>query len=79
MATKKKRGSEVKEVTDWVTQAEAAERRGVGVNVIGNWLARGRLRHTKTMFGKRLVSLSEVMGYEPLKGGRPSTKKGSKR
>jgi hypothetical protein len=79
MATKKKPKAGVKEVSDWVTQADAAAKRGVHVNVVNNWLARGRLKHTREMYGRRLVSLSEVMSYEPSKGGRPSTKKGGKR
>jgi predicted site-specific integrase-resolvase len=77
MATKKKRSSGGEEVNDWVTQAEAAEARGVTVNVVGNWLARGRLRHSKEMYGRRLVSRSEVLNYVPSKGGRP--KKGGQR
>jgi len=76
MATKKAKKSGGDEVSDWVTQKDAAEARGVEVNVIGNWLLRGRLKHSKVMFGKTLVSLSEVMSHEPLKGGRPKTKKG---
>lgn len=63
-------------MNDWVTQAEAAEARGVGLSVVGNWLVRGRLKHSKTQHGKRLVSLSEVLNYVPSKGGRPRTRKG---
>jgi hypothetical protein len=66
-------------VSDWVTQSEAAGKRGVAVNVVNNWLARGRLKHSKTQFGKRLVSLSEVLSYEPGSGGWPKgrSRKGS--
>jgi predicted site-specific integrase-resolvase len=61
---------------DWVTPKEAADERGVEVNVVTNWLSRGRLKHTKTEHGKRLVSLSEVLNYVPSKGGRPRARKG---
>lgn len=66
-------------MTDWVTQKEAAEQRGVEVGVIGNWIRRRRLRHVKMEYGKRLVSLSEVLNHEPLKAGRPSAKKGGEK
>ena len=74
MATKKKAVRRAKEVTDWVTQKDAADARGVELNVVSNWVSRGRVRH-KDAYGKRLVSLSEVLGYEPSKGGRPSKKR----
>ena len=79
MVTKRSKSVRGGRVTDWVTQSEAAAERRVGVNVIGNWLLRGRLKHSKEVYGKRLVSLSEVMRYEPLKGGRPKTEKGRKK
>jgi hypothetical protein len=74
MTTKKKATRRVKEVTDWVTQKEAADERGVELNVVGNWVARGRVSH-KDAYGKRLVSRSEVLNYQPSKGGRPSKKR----
>lgn len=73
---KRKPKQEGEEVNDWVTQAAAAEARGVGLNVVGNWLVRGRLKHSKVEHGKRLVSLSEVLNYVPSKGGRPQSRKG---
>jgi transposase len=75
MTKKKKKSEEGEEVSDWTTQKEAADARGVGVNVVTNWLARGRLKHSKTQHGKRLVSLAEVLNYQPSKGGRPSKKR----
>lgn len=66
----KRKASAVAVVEDWVTQAEAANLRGVSVNVINNWLARGRLKHMREQFGKRLVSRAEVLSYQPSKGGR---------
>jgi hypothetical protein len=59
---------------DWVTQKEAADARGVALNVVNNWVGRGRLTKTKEAFGKVLVSLSEVLNYEPSKGGKPPKK-----
>jgi hypothetical protein len=75
MATKKASRTGGSKVKDWVTQKEAAEARGVGLNVVGNWLVRGRLKHSKVEYGKTLVSLSEVLNYEPQKGGRPARKR----
>jgi predicted site-specific integrase-resolvase len=60
--------------SDWVTQKEAADARGVSLKVVNNWVGRGRLTKTKEAFGKVLVSLSEVLGYEQSKGGRTPQK-----
>jgi hypothetical protein len=70
----KKIAGVLSEPGDWVTQKEAADERGVALNVVNNWVARGRLTKTKEAFGKVLVSLSEVLEYEPSKGGRPPEK-----
>lgn len=74
MVTKKKAYKGDEEVSDWVSQKEAADARGVELNVVNNWLSRGRLKHSKTQFGRRLVSLSEVLNYEPGQGGWPKGK-----
>ena len=72
---------------DWITQSEAAALRALSVQVVNNWVRRGRVR-TKERYGKTLVSRSDVLAYNPdeNKGGRPSkeakkngTKKGSKK
>ena len=55
---------------DWITQIEAAELRGLSVQVINNWVRRGRIRSTE-IYGKVLVSRADVLSYEPGKGGRP--------
>jgi predicted site-specific integrase-resolvase len=55
---------------DWITQSEAAELRDLTVQVINNWVRRGRIRTTER-YGKILVSRSDVLAYEPGKGGRP--------
>lgn len=58
---------------DWITQLEAAELRGVAVQVINNWVRRGRVR-TREQYGKVLVSRSEIQSYEPMKPGpKPKT------
>ena len=57
---------------DWITQSEAAELRALSVQVINNWVRRGRVRTTER-YGKVLVSRSDVVAYNPdeNKGGRP--------
>lgn len=58
---------------DWITQLEAAELRGVAVQVVNNWVRRGRLRTTER-YGKTLVSRGDVLAYEPQKPGpKPKT------
>jgi hypothetical protein len=71
MPSKKKKPSEGESVDDWVTQTDAAKARGVSLSVVANWLARGRLKNSKVEYGKNLVSLSEVLNYQPLTGGWP--------
>ena len=59
---------------DWITQLEAAELRGVAVQVVNNWVRRGRVR-TKELYGKVLVSRGDVLAYEPQKPGpKPNSK-----
>jgi predicted site-specific integrase-resolvase len=58
---------------DWITQLEAAELRGVAVQVVNNWVRRGRIR-TKERYGKVLVSRGDVLAYESLRPGpKPKT------
>jgi hypothetical protein len=72
---KKKNGSEP---DDLITLTEAAELRGyAGVSAISRLIERNRLRVFER-YGKRLVSRAEVEAFEPAKGGRPSSKKGTK-
>lgn len=70
---------------DWITQLEAAELRGVAVQVVNNWVRRGRIR-TKERYGKVLVSRSSVLAYEsqkpgpkPKNNGASSKKEGGKK
>jgi predicted site-specific integrase-resolvase len=61
---------------DWITQLEAADLRGVAVQVVNNWVRRGRIR-TKERYGKVLVSRGDVLGYESQKPGpKPKAKPG---
>ena len=72
MATKKKLELEV-DVKDLMTQADAAELRGVSRAAITDLVKRGRL-NTVEMFGKRLVFRSEVVAFEPVHKGWPKGK-----
>ena len=63
---------------DWITQTEAAELRGLSVQVVHNWVRRGRVRTTER-YGKTLVSRADVLAYNPVenRGGRPPKPKAS--
>jgi hypothetical protein len=74
---KKKERSKEAVPDDLITQTEAADLRGVDLGAVNQWVRRGRVRSFEK-YGRRLVSRSEVLSYDPgaHKGGRPSTKKG---
>lgn len=55
---------------DLITQTEAAELRNSTVAAINELVRRGRLRSVER-FGKTLVFRSDVLAYQPSKGGRP--------
>lgn len=55
---------------DLITQLEAAELKGCSLQAINNLVRRGRLKGYEK-YGRVLVSRSEVVGFEPSKGGRP--------
>lgn len=76
MAKKKEQEGGTNSFDDYVTQSDAAARRGVDLSVLNAWVRRGRVR-SKEVFGRRVVYLPDVMSYEPEanKGGRPPTKK----
>jgi excisionase family DNA binding protein len=69
----KRRDSAKVDMTDLMTQAEAAELRGVSRAAITDLVKRGRLRIVK-MFGKKLVYRSEVEHFEPVRKGWPKGK-----
>ncbi len=58
---------------DLISQAEAAQIRGVTRASINELIKRGRLRPVE-IGGKTLLYRSEVVAFEPEKGGRPATK-----
>jgi hypothetical protein len=68
--------------SELITLTEAAKLRGYkDVSAISQLVRRGRLRSAER-FGKTLVYRSEVLAFEPSKGGRPSkqaSKKGGKK
>ena len=59
------------ELSDWISQAEAARLQGVTRQAISKLVKSGRLK-TLTIAGKVLVSRSGVEGYIPETAGRPS-------
>jgi hypothetical protein len=64
---------------DLITLTKAAELRGYkDVSAISHLVKRGRLRSVER-YGKTLVYRSDVLAFEPDKGGRPLKKKGSKK
>ena len=68
------------DLSDLISQAEAARIRGVTREAIYNLVARGRL-NTKEVLGRKYVYRSEVLAFEPAKTGvKPvSKKKGGKK
>ncbi len=64
-------------MSDLITQAEAAELRGVSRAAIASLVKRGRLRK-KVLFNNVLVYRSEILTFEKEKPG-PKTKKGGKK
>ena len=66
----KKKGSE-KAGNELITLSEAAALRGYKhVSAVSQLVRRGRLRSVER-YGKTLVYKSEVLAFEPEKGGRP--------
>jgi excisionase family DNA binding protein len=61
-----------------VTQAEAAEIRGVSVQAINYLVKNGRLRSVKVA-GRVLLFRDEVEKFKPSLGGRPKGKQSAKR
>lgn len=75
------------DLTDLISQTEAADIRGVTRASINELVKRGRLS-TVNIGGKTFLRRSEVLNFEPDKGGRPpkpkdesakTGKKGSKK
>ena len=55
---------------DWISQAKAADIRGVSRQAIHQLVQKGRFR-TYEVAGRTLVLREDVVQYEPDKGGRP--------
>ena len=73
-----KKSKNISEPEDLITQKEAAEISGRTIAAINELVRRGRIASFER-FGRVVVSRSAVLAFEPDKGGRPSTKKGSKK
>ena len=58
---------------EWVSQAEAADIRGVTRQAIHQLVKKGRFR-TYEVAGRTLVFREDVVQYEPNQGGRPTGK-----
>ena len=56
------------DMSDLISQAEAARRRGVTVNAIGDLIRRGRLRSAE-VGGRTFVYALDVDGFEKAKPG----------
>jgi excisionase family DNA binding protein len=66
------------ELLDLISQTEAARLRGVSPEAIADLIRRGRLSPVD-VGGKRFLRRSEVESFEKQKGGRPLTKKSTKK
>lgn len=58
------------DLSDWITQAEAARLRHVTRQAIGRLVGSGRFR-TMEIGGRPFVNRSDVLAYEPHLPGRP--------
>lgn len=56
--------------SDWISQAEAAELRGVSRQAISKLVRNGRLR-TVNVGGHTLVNRADLLTYRPKPAGRP--------
>ncbi len=72
MSTDIARSSE--NLSQWISQAEAARRRGVSRQAIAKLVKLGRLR-TLVIGGHTLVQRDDVKTFEPRSAGRPKAKK----
>ncbi len=73
MATKRsKKGAG--DMSDLISQAEAARRRGVTINAVADLIRRGRLRSVEVA-GRTLVYASDVAEFEKAKPGPKGARK----
>jgi excisionase family DNA binding protein len=61
--------------SDWISQAEAAQLRGVSRQAISKLVRRGRLK-TLVIGGHTLVSRTDVLSFRPRAAGRPRSGSG---
>jgi hypothetical protein len=61
-----------------ITQKEAARRLKKSLASVNNLVRRGRLR-SEEFYGKRLVFLSDVLSFKPIREGRPPKVKAAKK
>jgi excisionase family DNA binding protein len=73
MVNKKNAGKEADDMTDLISQAEAARLRGVTRAAIQDLVRRGRIRSVN-VGGRALVFRTEVVNYEQGEPGRPRKK-----
>jgi len=58
------------DLSEWISQAEAARLRGVSRQAIANLIKRQRLG-TLDVGGRRFVRRQDALAFEPLQPGRP--------
>lgn len=66
--------SEPFDPADWISQAEAARLRGVSRQAIWRLVSRKRVR-TVAIGGHRFVNRADILAFERMSPGRPSTKR----
>jgi excisionase family DNA binding protein len=57
-------------LSDWISQAEAAQLRGVSRQAISKLIRKGRLK-SMVIGGHTLVSRADVLSFQPRAAGRP--------
>jgi len=62
------------DLSQWISQADAARKRGVSRQAIAKLVKQGRLRKL-VVGGHTLVHRDDVMAFEPKSAGRPKTRK----
>lgn len=56
--------------SDWISQAEAAQLRGISRQAISKLVRKGRLK-SMVIGGHTLVSRTDVLSFQPRAAGRP--------
>ncbi len=72
------KSTETEDLSDWISQAEAARIRRVSQQAISDLVTRGKLQ-TMQVGGRTFVRRSEVEAYTPDPGGRPRKKAAAKK